>query len=229
MTGRIVLITGATGGVGQIVTEKWLEAGAQVVAIGSERSLAELPPHARLATLPLDLTDEAAGAKMVAFARERFGEPDTLIHLMGGFTMGEVASEEALTQWHRMMALNATSALIALHALAPVFKQNGKGWAVGLSSRVVLAPTRSLAAYAASKAALNALFAAASDELKSDGVHINMIITSTVDTPANRAAMGEAAADKWVKPEQIAEATLYLCSPQAAATHGATLELFGRV
>jgi 3-oxoacyl-[acyl-carrier protein] reductase len=63
-------------------------------------------------------------------------------------------------------------------------------------------------------------------EVRAAGIHVNLIVASTIDTPANRKSMGEAAAANWVTPDDIADATMYLCSEQSRSVHGATLEVF---
>jgi NAD(P)-dependent dehydrogenase (short-subunit alcohol dehydrogenase family) len=84
-----------------------------------------------------------------------------------------------------------------------------------------------MAAYTASKAGLLALTQSLSEEVKRDNIHVNLLLASTIDTPANRTAMGVAAAASWVTPSDIAQATLFLCSvSRGRALHGATLEVY---
>lgn len=234
MNDRIVIITGAAGGVGRTVTHRWLEAGASVLAVdGSERGHEVLRAEwsgdsERLETLAVDLTTEEGAAAMVARAREAFGVPDTLIHLVGGFAMGPIDGDDSVANWERMMALNAYAPFHCFRAMVPALRERGGGWIVGLGSRSADAPSAKMAAYAASKAALTALAQSMAAELRDVQIHVNLILASTIDTPANRAAMGNEAAAKWVRPEDIADATMFLCSDQAHAVHGATLEVYGR-
>ena len=239
MSGRIVVITGSGGGVGKTVTLRWLGEGAKVLAVDHGiDSLTKLKavwqeqPNAdpsRLAVFAADVTTEAGTAAMVAEAQRAFGsEPDTLLHLVGGFAMAAVDSPEAPAVWEKMIALNLSSSFHAYRAMLPVLKRRGCGWIVGLGSRVGVQPAANLAAYAASKAGLLALTQALSEEVKGDNIHVNLVLASTIDTPANRAAMGEEEALNWVQPDDIADATFYLCSPRARAVFGATLELYAR-
>ena len=222
-------MTGASGGLGPTVTRRWLEAGARVVAVGSSAaSVEKLGAHERLATAAFDLTTQAGAEDMVQFARSAFGAPDTLLHLAGGFDMSPTTGDDAPAIWEHMMRLNAGSAFYAFRAMVPSLRERGGGWLLGMSSRAAQVPGAKVAAYAASKAALNALVKSMADELRGEGIHVNAIATSTIDTPANRAAMGETFASKWVTADQIADATLYLCSPQASAVNGAIFDVFGR-
>lgn len=234
MTGRGVIITGGAGGAGHTVTRRWLEAGAAVlVADHTQASLDGLrdslptPLTNRLATLATDVTTEAGAAQMVDEAAKMFGQPaDTLIHLVGGFAMGPLDAPDAAANWDRMIALNLNAAFHCYRAMLPGIKARGGGWIVGLGARAATAPGANLAAYAASKAGLLALTQSLSADVRSVGIHVNLMLASTIDTPANRQAMGTAHAGDWVTPDDIAEATFYLCSNQARAVHGATLELY---
>lgn len=234
MAERIVIITGGAGGVGQTVTERWLETGASVLVFDHtqaslDRLRDSLPPAlaGRLATLAGDVTTEAGARAMVDGAADAFGAPpDTLLHLVGGFAMGPLGAPDAASTWDRMIALNLTSAFQCYRAFLPALQARGGGWIVGLGSRQAVSPGANLAAYAASKAGLLALTQSLSAEVRAAGIHVNVILASTIDTPANRAAMGDDAAKDWVTPGDIADATLFLCSDRAHAVHGATLELY---
>jgi NAD(P)-dependent dehydrogenase (short-subunit alcohol dehydrogenase family) len=234
MVGRIAIITGGGGGVGKTVTRRWLEAGASVLVADHtqatlDRLRSELAPDnsASLATFAGDVTTESGAAAMVDAAKKAFGKPaDTLVHLVGGFAMGPLDAPDAPEQWEKMMALNLTSAFHCYRAILPGLRERGSGWVVGLGSRAAREAGANLAAYAASKAGLEALTSSLSAEVRRVGIHVNLLLASTIDTPANRQAMGEDQAPNWVTPDEIAEATLYLCSERARAAHGTTLELY---
>lgn len=226
---RIVIVTGAGGGVGTHITRCWLDAGAKVVGAGSsEKSLATLDDHPNLKTLAADLTTEDGAQKMVEFARAEFGMPDTLIHTVGGFDMGPVTGENAASQWEKLMALNVTSAFHCYRAIIPSLREKEGGWIVGIGSRAGVEPAAQMAAYSASKAALIAFTQALALEVRAENIHVNVILPSTIDTPANRTAMGDKNVAKWVTPGDIADATFYLCSNTARSVYGATLELYGK-
>jgi NAD(P)-dependent dehydrogenase (short-subunit alcohol dehydrogenase family) len=113
--------------------------------------------------------------------------------------------------------------------MLPALRANGGGWIVGLSSKAANNPGPRISAYAASKAALGALTTSLSAEVRSAGIHVNLIVASTIDTEANRQAMGADRARDWVTPDDIADATMYLCSTRARSVHGATLETFANI
>jgi NAD(P)-dependent dehydrogenase (short-subunit alcohol dehydrogenase family) len=233
--GRVVIITGGAGGVGSTVSRRWLEAGASVLVIDRNQVtldawLAEFSQNSwtgRIATIAADVTTETGAKSMVDGARASFGKPaDTLIHLVGAFATAAVEDENAVPTWESMIAVNLTSAFHCYRAMLPALRARKGGWIVGMSSRVAANPGARLSAYAASKAALGALTSSLSAEVRGAGIHVNLIVESTVDTPANRKAMGESGAANWATPDDMADATMYLCSDQARAVHGATLEVF---
>jgi len=232
MAGRVVIITGGAGAVGMTVSQRWLDAGASVLIVDHrqetvDRALAQFDSGERVMAVAADVTTEAGAQSMVERAASTFGKPpDTLIHLVGGFAMSKVEGEDSIATWTRMMAINATSALQCYRAILPSLRSRGGGWIVGLSSRAANNPTSGVSAYAASKAALAALTASLSAEVRSAGIHVNLIVASTIDTAANRESMGDAKAGDWVTPDDIADATMYLCSEKARSVYGASLEVF---
>lgn len=239
-TDRKIIITGGAGGVGGTVTRAWLNAGARVLVgeahtdaldkLRSDLVSAAAPTDGRLGTIAVDLTTQSGAEETVAEARRFFGAPpDTLIHLVGGFAMGPLDSPDSPSQWDNMFALNLHTNFLCYRAILPALKERGGGWIVGMASRAAIDPPAQMGAYAASKAALIALTRSLSVEVRDQGIHVNVILASTIDTPANRAAMGEMDAAKWVRAEDIAEATFYLCSDRARAVHGATLEVYGQI
>ena len=236
-TGRVVIITGGAGAVGSTVSRRWLETGASVLVVDHRQStiddwLSQLPQKNwgdRVATLATDVTTQAGAQAMVDKARTSFGKPaDTLIHLVGGFAAGALEDENAQTTWDGMIAVNLTSAFQCYRAVLPALRERSGGWIVGLGSRAANNPAPRLSAYAASKAALGALTSSLSAEVRDAGIHVNLIVASTIDTAANRKAMGEAQAASWVSADDIADATMYLCSDNARSVHGATLEVFAK-
>jgi NAD(P)-dependent dehydrogenase (short-subunit alcohol dehydrogenase family) len=237
MNGRIAVVTGGSGGVGSIVTQRWLDAGASVLVADHSQAAIDAWTKAnaksdwkgRLRTLAVDVTTESGAASMVSEAASSFGgPPDTLIHLVGAFAMASVEDPAAQRTWDSMIAVNLTAAFQCYRAMLPGFRSRGGGWIVGLSSRVTSDPGPKISAYAASKAGLVALTSSLSAEVRSADIHVNLIVASTIDTPANRQSMGAENAAKWATADDIADATMYLCSAQARSVYGATLEVFAK-
>ncbi len=235
--GRVVIVTGGAGGVGSIVSKRWLDAGASVLVVDHRQAtidawLSRFSQNSwtnRIASFATDLTTEAGATAMVNQAADSFGKPaDTLIHLVGGFASAAVEDQNAVSTWERMMSSNVSSAFHSYRAMLPSLRKRNGGWIVGLSSRAASDSPPGISAYAAAKAALGAFTLSLAAEVRDAGIHVNLIVASTIDTPANRQAMGEAQAASWVSPDDIADATMYLCSDKARSLYGATLEVFGK-
>ena len=141
MTGRVAIVTGGTGALGQAITTALLDAGAAGVAIPyavpEERTALEsrlAPEHrARLLAAAADVTDEGAMGKFVAATRDRFGQISGLVNAVGGFAGGDLLSTP-LAEWERMMALNLTSMVIACRAVLPAMEARRRGHLVLVSS-----------------------------------------------------------------------------------------------
>ena len=229
MTGRVVIVTGGTGALGQAITTDLLEAGCAVAipyAVAEELAGLEsrLPPgqRARLLARPADVTDEAAAAKFVQAVRDRHGRVDGLVNAVGGFAGGDLLSTP-LGEWERMMKLNLTSAVIACRAALPVMIAGGGGRIVNIASRAVLSPQGGFIAYTVSKAGVITLTQALAQEVKKHRITVNAVLPSTMDTPGNRRAMPDADRSEWVRTEDVAHVVAFLLSERAAAVTGAAL------
>jgi NAD(P)-dependent dehydrogenase (short-subunit alcohol dehydrogenase family) len=191
-----------------------------------ERLKGRIPPGdlARIKFVPVDLQDETAVARMV----DGLDRVDALIHLVGGFSMG-ATHEYPLAQWHQDFALNLTTTfLLCKHSLRRMWEQ-GYGRIVTVGSRGAVEPGAQLAGYCASKAGVVALTRAIAAETKGTNITANVVLPSIIDTPGNRAAMGNDQADGWVKPESLGDVICFLASPAAKDLRGATIPVYGSV
>lgn len=122
---------------------------------------------------------------------------------------------------------NARSVFIVSRAVSPHMLQQGYGKIVSVAARPGLKGRPDMAAYSVSKSAVIRLTESMAAELKTAGINVNCILPGTIDTPQNRAAMSEADYSRWVQPEGLADAILYLASDRARAVHGAALPVYG--
>ncbi len=223
--GRVILLTGATGGLGSAVAKDFLSVGATVVAVG--RSCDPSDDKPRCIEVAADLTTTEGVEKAVAAALEPTGKIDVLAHIMGGYAGGAPVHETDDVTWDEMMNVNLRGAFLVTRSVLRPMIEAGYGRIVAIGSRIAVEPTKGLAAYGASKAGLNALVQTIALEVKGKGVTANVIMASTIDTPGNRAAMPKADFAKWVAPESIAKQILWLCSDEAAAVSGAVIPIYG--
>jgi NAD(P)-dependent dehydrogenase (short-subunit alcohol dehydrogenase family) len=229
MRDRSVIITGGSGGLGVQVTKRALESGARVVVpfISDrevERLERELGKPEQLQLVRANMAHEGEVARL-------FGERDrvdALIHLVGGFIMGPT-EELSLADWqaHQELCLTTTF-LCCKHALKRM-RPSGYGRIVTIGSKAAREPMAQAAAYSAAKAGVVALTAAIAAETKGSDVTANCVLPSVIDTPQNRAAMGEGEASRWVAPESLAGVICFLASAAARDLRGAAIPVYGNV
>jgi NAD(P)-dependent dehydrogenase (short-subunit alcohol dehydrogenase family) len=217
-----VLITGANGGLGTAVCQEFLAGGAKVIGVAREWKAAE--PFAMIAA---DVSTAEGCESMVKQALEH-GPLDALVHLVGGFAGGSGVAETSDETWDKMMNINLRAAFCCIRAALKPMQAAGRGRIVAVGTRMAVEPSPNFAAYAVSKAALVALVKNVAAEGQKFGVTANVILPSTIDTPANRAAMPKVDPSRWVKPESIAKLLVYLVSDAAADTSGAVIPIYGR-
>jgi NAD(P)-dependent dehydrogenase (short-subunit alcohol dehydrogenase family) len=231
---RTVIISGATGGLGPAVAKAMLDDGAAVVAVARDR--AELDalqatlaaPEGRWLSIAADLTDAAGTAAVVDEAISRFGGVDIVIAVAGGWRGGKPVAETDLAILDWLWKINVVTAFNICRAALPHLSARGWGRIITIGSRSAVAGQARSGAYAASKAAVVALTQSIAAEVRGAGVTANVILPSTIDTPANRASAPDADLTKWVTPEQIAAAVRFLCSEDASAINGAAIPVYGR-
>lgn len=229
---RVMVVTGAAGNLGVACARELRAAGAQLVLLDhSTDRLAGLfpdwgPPHVLLNGV--NLADAQAAAAAARGVLERFGQVDALVHTVGGFAGGRPVWETDDAEWERMLTLNLRTTVNAVRAFVPAMVARGSGRVVAVGARPGLQGMANFAAYSASKAALLRMIETLAAELKESGVTANSVLPSILDTPQNRAAMPDADYSRWVAPEQVARAVVFLVSDTGGDISGAALPVYGR-
>jgi NAD(P)-dependent dehydrogenase (short-subunit alcohol dehydrogenase family) len=224
---RVVLITGASGGLGTAVTRAFLDAGASVAAV-SRSSPVLSGTELRVLEISADLTVAAEAGRVVEEVRRRFQRIDALVHLLGGFEGGTPVARTGDDVWTRMLDLNLNAAFYMLRAVLPLMLESGHGRILAIGSRTAVEPAATLSAYGVSKAGLVMLVRTVAAEVRRSGVTANAVLPSVIDTPANRAANPGADFSKWVQPESIARLLVWLASDAAADVNGAVIPIYGK-
>src|SRR5882724_5459022 len=226
MEGRVVLITGAKGGLGSFVTQQFLAAGATV--IGTSRSIKQSDfINPRFTAMAADFSDAVAVQSMVDQIISRFGKIDVLAHIMGGFAAGAVAETDDKT-WAQMLDLNLISAFHALRAVVPPMRKAKYGRIVAVGSLAATEPHAGLGAYVVSKTAMATLVQTVALENADANITANVVLPGTMDTPANRAAMPTADFSKWLQPNDVASLILMLADDSAGLITGTLVPIQGR-
>jgi NAD(P)-dependent dehydrogenase (short-subunit alcohol dehydrogenase family) len=215
---RTVLITGATGGLGGAVVERFAADGWNVV--GVDKRPAE--DRDAITFVEADLFDPVEVGRAVG---EAGGELKAVVNLVGGFAQGGRVHETPIEEFERQFTLNLRPTYLVTAAAIP--RMDG-GTVVCVGTRAALRPFPGAAGYAASKAALLALVRALDAEYRDDGIRVNAVLPSVIDTPANRASMPGADHDAWVDPKEIADVIHFLSSDASAPISGAEIPVYGR-
>jgi NAD(P)-dependent dehydrogenase (short-subunit alcohol dehydrogenase family) len=232
-SGKIVLVSGGTGGLGNAVSLAFLEEGARVVVTyRKEEEYAALKKAAGAKTAALegslvDVTDERATREFVAGIVARHGRLDALVNTVGGYAGGVTLWELETKVFDTMLSLNLHSGYALARSVLPAMLKQRHGSIVNVAAKAALDHGAGAAAYAASKAAAVAMMDSLAADVKGTGVRVNSILPSIIDTAVNRKAMPNADFTTWPKPEEMAQVILFLCSDNAAVIHGAAVPVYG--
>lgn len=227
---RHVVVTGGTGALGVAVVGALLDAGAVChVPYRSAEEAQRFPhrDHQRVSLTALaDLADEAAVTSFYAGIEPLWAS----IHIAGGFAYAPIAqSDKALLMGQ--LETNLVSAYLCCRAAAGAVKRaGGGGRIVNVAARQALEHRlgANLTAYAAAKAGVAALTVALGEELAKEGILVNAVVPSIMDTPANRKSMPKADFGAWPKVEEVAATIAFLASPENRATRSALVPVYGK-
>jgi len=223
--GKVILITGAKGGLGTFVTNSFLEAGARV--FGVSRSIADSDfPHPNFSAVAAELSDGDRARQVADTVVNKAGRIDGLVHLVGAFAGGHSVAETDDATLDKMLDLNLRSAFHVIRAVLPVMRAQGFGRIVAIGTKVAVEPAPMAGVYGASKAALVSLIRTIARENADQHVSANVVLPGTMDTPANRAADPNADYSKWVNPCQVAKLVVHLVSDQASQVSGAVIPIY---
>lgn len=228
------MVTGAAGSLGSAVVTEYLKAGGIVMAVDHRngRLAGAFDPDASEGKVHffegVDLTDRQSVLRMAKDVQNQVGLVDIIVNTVGGFASGDPVYELSLEKLQKMIGLNLITFLNTSAGFVPHLLEKGRGKVVTVGSRAGLSGGAKTGAYAAAKGALLRMTESMAAELKAKNIQVNCVLPPTIDTPANRQAMPNADFSKWVKPEKLAQAILFLTSSGADDITGAALPVYGR-
>ena len=226
MKDKIVLVTGANGGLGSSVTQAFLDAGATVIGTSRNIRQAEFSGTAFTA-ISADLASDQGARALVAQVLSKFGRIHVLVHTVGGFAGGKPIVDTDDATFQSMFEMNFYSTFYLLKAAIPVLRQSQAGRVIAIGSRAAVEPGANVGAYSASKAAMVSLIRTVDLENLDDGRTANVILPGTIDTPANRKAMPKADFSKWIQPKSIANLMVWLAGDAGRDVNGAAIPVYG--
>ena len=231
LDGKVVLITGANGGLGTAVTLAFLNAGARVAGVSGDISRADVDHplvESMFEPIAKRIGSRADAEEIVNAVRTKWGRVDTLAHLVGGFAGGSSIPDTDAATFDKMFEINTRAFLYMAQAVLPVMQAQKSGSISAIGSRLALEPHAGLSAYGASKAAMVSLVRTIALENRDAGITANAVLPETMDTPTNRKMMPKEDFSKWVQPEQVAAMLVHLASDAASQVTGAVIPVYGK-
>jgi NAD(P)-dependent dehydrogenase (short-subunit alcohol dehydrogenase family) len=226
MKGKIAIVTGANGGLGQYVTQALLASGATVVGVSRKIQQSDFESPA-FAAVSAEIATAAGAKSMVDTVLARFARLDVVVQTVGGFAGGQSIAETDDATFQRMFDLNLNSTFYLLRAVLPAMRKTGNGRIIAIGSRAALEPGAGVGAYSSSKAAMVSLIRTVALENKDAGITANVILPGTIDTPGNRKALPNADFSKWVQPANIASLITWLAGDAGKDVNGAVIPVYG--
>jgi NAD(P)-dependent dehydrogenase (short-subunit alcohol dehydrogenase family) len=233
LNGRVVVITGATGGLGRVAARAFAERGAALALLSSNQAkldalAAELGlPAERCLAHAADLRDRMAVQAAAQMVSDRFGHAHILLHLVGGWVGGKTLTATDPDDFKSMLDQHVWTTLHVLQAFTPQLAAGGWGRVVIVSSPAATRPPAKSGAYAAAKAAEEAMILTLAQETRDQGVTANIIQVRAIDVEHKRDREPSPANASWSTPEEITAALLYLCTDDARMVNGTRLALIG--
>lgn len=228
MINKTVIVTGASGNMGQAVIKKFLAEGYNVVGtiVPNDATPFEME-HARLEKIIVDLMSEEDTAKFIQTVIAKYGNVDAAVLTVGGFAMGKIESTSA-ADILKQYKLNFET---AYHVARPVFVQmvkqrSGRIFMAGSKPGLDAKNGKGMVAYGLGKSLIFRLAELMNQEAKGTNVVTVVLVPSTIDTPANRKSMPDADFNNWIKPEDIAKVIYYYCTSEATMLREPVIKLY---
>lgn len=232
---KVMLVTGAVGGLGTAVVQRFYDEGAIVICVDlragrSAETFSNLD-QSRLTYIDnIDVTNPEDVESMCQQAINAHGQIDVLVNAAGGYRAGDPVHTTGLDTLEFLLNLNTKSMFLVSGAIAKRMLDVGNsGRIISIGAKGGLQGSKNSAAYSASKSALFRIMESMALELKDADINVNAIYPSTIDTAANREQMPNADFSKWVTPESLAGVIAFLASDSAKDITGAAIPVTGRV
>lgn len=245
LEGRVALLTGSGSGIGRSTACRFAEEGATVVVVdinaeGAAETAELIEREGRKACwFQADVTEDRAASAIVEEVQGRFGAPNVLM-TAAAISVGKTVPETLPEEWDRVFEVNVKGTFLWMRACIPFMSANG-GSIVAVASQLAVSGGLSNAAYVASKGAIVSLCRTAANDHASDGIRINCILPGATETPLlDRSfarfddptpyierSLSRHPLGRFGRPEEVADAALFLASDESSFTTGTELRVDG--
>ena len=245
LEGRVALVTGGGSGIGRSTACRFAEEGATVVVVdinaeGAAETAELIEREGRkVCWFQADVTENRAASAIVEEVQGRFGAPNVLM-TAAAISVGKTVPETLPEEWDRVFEVNVKGTFLWMRACIPFMSANG-GSIVAVASQLAVSGGLSNAAYIASKGAIVSLCRTAANDHASDGIRINCILPGATETPLlDRSfarfddptpyierSLSRHPLGRFGRPEEVADAALFLASDESSFTTGTELRVDG--
>lgn len=240
LDGKVAIVSGGAGGIGSATVRRFVQESASVVIADVQADEAEALTQLlrkqgySVTFMPLDVTDENQWEQVMKATIQTYGRVDILVN-NAGILLLESLVDTSLEMWNRLMDVNSTGAFLGTREAVRVMRANGGGSIINMSSTAGIVGSAMASAYDASKASVRLLTKAAAVAYAKDGIRINSIhpgfiespMTSGLDEATRRAFVNLHPIGRAGRPEEIANACLFLASDESSFVTGAELVVDG--
>jgi len=242
--GLVALVTGGGSGIGAASARLFAAEGAQVAVADVDGDRAAdvaadiVGAGGEAIALAVDVADEASVVAMVAAVVDRFGRLDC-VHNNAGVSSPPFATiDMTLAEWERMIAVNLTGVFLCVREELKVMVPRRSGAIVNTSSGAGVVPAPGRPHYTAAKHGVLGLTKVVAREHAADGIRVNAVLPGIIHTPMIEASFGDDAtiwdgvarsipAGRLGRPDEVAEAAVWLCSPRASFVNGEAMAVDG--
>ncbi len=225
---KTVIVTGASGNMGQAVVKKFIDKGYYVIGtvIPNDPVPMDFPPD-KFEKIVVDLMNEDDSQKFVDTIIEKHESIDAAVLTVGGFAMGKIAE----TKTSHIAAQYKLNFETTYNVARPVFQQmmkqdSGRIFIIGSKPGLDSKNGKGMVAYSLAKSLVFRLAELMNDEAKGKNVVTSVVVPGTIDTAPNRKSMPDANFDTWVKPEAIADIIYWHCTDEASVLREPVLKVY---
>jgi short-subunit dehydrogenase len=230
---RVCIISGATGGLGKVVTQHYADAGARLVLLGRDVSKldafvteSDMDPG-QVLTQAVDLSNSETLEAVRLATLEKFGRIDILVNLIGGWIGGMSVLDAATSEIEEMLNQHLFASHALIKAFVPSMLAGRWGRVLAISSPFAKRPSKDLSPYVIGKAAMEGLVLSLAKELRGTGVTANLLLVKNIDIKREKISAPSKKNLSWTTPEEITESLLYMSSDEARTVNGARIPLYG--